>query len=141
MAVLTDVARTHIYQKRGRAPGGSYLLHPYEVTRGPNAGLFEVGRTLSSEKKKSAHLTIRQLAELFAHDCFEQFNIRLRMKDAAGTYPVSPPRLHPRREDIVAGSDFERLIQSFDTKLPLSSEVEAALRRLEVVLPSGGVAS
>jgi hypothetical protein len=91
-------------------------------------------RTLDKRTKLSAYLVDAQLAEMFAHDCFQLFNIRLRMKDPTGAYPSAPPGLHPTREHVLPGSDFDRVVTAIDTHAPLSDELKSILRMLDVHL-------
>lgn len=78
--------------------------------------------------KKSAHVSNNELAEIFAHGCFGQFNIRLRMRPANSVYPGSPPALHARDEDVVSGSWFAEVVARVDTRNALSPSVRDVRR-------------
>jgi hypothetical protein len=134
MAFLTDVARKHIFRDRQRTRSSEHVLHPFTNTVGANKDMYEILRSMEPGKKRSAHVSYLQLAEMFAHDCFVQFNIRLRMNDPSGGYPSSPPGMHPRQEDIVAGSDFERVIARVDSRGPLSNDLKNILATIDVKL-------
>lgn len=133
MAFLVDIARKHIFQDRQRIRSSEHVLHPFTNTVGAHKGMYEILRSIERGKKRSAHVSYLQLAEMFAHDCFVQFNIRLRMKDPSG-YPSSPPGMHPRREDIVPGSDFERATARVNSCEPLSYDLKTVLAAIGVKL-------
>jgi hypothetical protein len=138
MGFLQDVRRTHVYQNQSRTHSSTHVMHPFLNVKGPNRDRYEVLRTLGPKQKKSAHVTYAELAEMFAHGCFEQFNIRLRMKPADGVYPGSPPALHPRNEDIVPGSGFAEAVARVNTRSALSPGVADVLRQLSGgALPAG----
>jgi len=130
MGFLQDVKRIHVYQNQARTRSSTHVMHPFLNVKGPNRDRYEVLRTLGTRQKKSAHVTYQELAEMFAHGCFERFNIRLRMKPGDGVYPGSPPALHPRDEDIVPGSGFARAVAQVDTRSALSPGVCSVLRQL-----------
>lgn len=132
MGFLTDVRRIHVYQDQARTRSSTHVMHPFLNVKGPNRDRYEVLRTIGPKQKKSAHVTGAELAEMFAHGCFEQFNIRLRMKPADGVYPGSPPALHPRDEDVVPGSGFAAAVARVDTRSALSHGVRSVLRQLGV---------
>lgn len=132
MGFLKDIARAHIYKGKKPGSGKEYVLHPFENMRGEHKGLYEILRTIEPGKKRSSHVNRHQLAELFAHNIFEDFNIRLRMKSERGDYPDAAPGLHPRREDIEPGSEFDRLVNSIDTQHPITTGLLYALRTISV---------
>lgn len=132
MGFLTDVRRTHVYQNQARTQSSTHVMHPFLNVKGSNRDRYEVLRTLGPKQKKSAHVTYVELAEMFAHGCFEQFNIRLRMKPADGIYPGSPPALHPRDEDVIPGSAFADAVARIDTCSALSPGVADVLRQLGI---------
>lgn len=132
MSFLTDVKRSHVYRNQSGTQSSAHVMHPFLNVKGPNRDRYEVLRTLGPNQKKSAHVTCAELAEMFAHGCFEQFNIRLRMKPADGVYPGSPPALHPTDEDIVPGSVFAGAVARIDTRSALSPGVAGVLRQLGV---------
>lgn len=132
MGFLKDVAYPHVYQNRARTRSSAHILHPFTNSIGEHKGKYEILRTLDKRGKLSAHVVDAQQAEMFAHDCFEVFNIRLRMKDPSGSYPSSPPGLHPSREHVAPNSDFGRVVAAIDARAPLSSELKEVLRKLDV---------
>jgi hypothetical protein len=134
MSFLLDVQRTHVFRDRGRTQASTHVLHPFLNVKGPHRDRYEVLRTLSAKKKQSAHVSYAELVEMFAHGCFEQFNIRIRMKPRDSIYPTSPPGLHPRHEDIVPGSDFARALAQVNTRASLSPQLKDVLRQLGVDL-------
>jgi hypothetical protein len=107
-------------------------LHPFLNVKGPNRDRYEVLRTISRKEKRSAHVTYAELAEMFAHGCFKEFNIRLRMKPHDSVYPSSPPGLHPLDEDIVPGSDFAQAVSQVPSRAALSPQLKTVLRQLGV---------
>jgi hypothetical protein len=134
MSFLRDVAYAHVYQDRTRTRSSAHVLHPFTNSIGEHKGKYEILRKLDKGQKLSAHVIDAQLVEMFAHECFALFNIRLRMKDPSGTYPSSAPGLHPSQEHLVPGSDFSKAVSAFDTRAPLSSELKSILSRLGVQL-------
>jgi hypothetical protein len=132
MSFLTDVRRTHVYQNQARTQSSAHVMHPFLNVKGSNRDRYEILRTLGPKQKKSAHVTYAELAEMFAHGCFEQFNIRLRMKPADGIYPGSPPALHPRDEDVIPESGFAGAVARIDIRSALSPGVAKVLRQLGV---------
>ena len=132
MGFLHDVTRTHVYQNQARTQSSTHVMHPFLNVKGPNRDRYGVLRTLGPKQKKSAHVTYAELAEMFAHGYFEQFNIRLRMKPAGGPYPCSPPALHPRDEDVVPESGFADAVARVDARSALSPSVAGVLRQLGV---------
>lgn len=134
MGFLKDVAYVHTYQDRARTRSSEHILHPFTNSIGEHKGKYEILRTIDKKHKVSAHVVDAQLAEMFAHDCFENFNIRLRMKDPGGGYPSSPPGLHPSRKHVIPGTDFHKAISAIDTRAPLSSDLKSILSQLDVRL-------
>jgi hypothetical protein len=132
MGFLNDVRRTHVYRNQARTQSSTHVLHPFLNVKGPNRDRSEVLRTLDRKQKKSAHVTYEELVEMFAHGCFEQFNIRLRMKPADGSYPGSAPALHPHDEDVVPGSAFAAAVARVDTRSALTPGVGRVLGLLGV---------
>lgn len=134
MSFLLDIKRTHVFQDRGRTRKSTHVMHPFLNVRGPHRDRYELLRTVSPKKKQSAHVTYAEFAEMVAHGCFEQFNIRVRMKPMNSIYPTSPPALHPHAADIAPNSDFARAVSQVDTRAPLSAQVKGVLRQLGIVL-------
>lgn len=138
MGFLRDIRRTHVYQNQARTRSSTHVMHPFLNMKGPNRDHYEVLRRLAPKQKKSAHVTYAELAEMFAHGCFEEFNIRLRMKPGDGVYPGSPPALHPSDDDIVPGSVFAAAVIQVDTRAALSPGVCGVLRQLGVAAGPAG---
>ena len=132
MSFLKDVAYPHVYQDRARTRSLVHILLLFNNSRGENQGKYEVLRTLNTRQKRSPHVVEAQLAEMFAHECFEVLNIRLRMKDTSGSYPSSPPGLHPSRDHVIPDSDFSRVVAAVNARASLSSELKEVLRKLDV---------
>lgn len=109
-------------------------MHPFTNQRGEHRDRYEILRTGESKKKRSAHVSYHQLVEMYAHGCFDQFNIRLRMKPSGSAYPSDAPALHPHSDDIVPGSDFARDLAKVDIRAPLSAGVKEVLCQLAVRL-------
>lgn len=134
MGFLFDVKRTHVFWNRGRTRTSTHVMHPFTNTVGSHRDLYEVLRSLSTKKKQSAHVSYPELVELYAHGCFAEFNIRLRMKAYGSVYPTSPPALHPHENDILHESDFARAVGLIDTRAAMSTSVKKVLRQLGVSL-------
>lgn len=127
MGYLTDIAHLHVYRGRKGSEPSEHLLHPFTNSVGANKDKYEILRKMETGKKRSGHVTYAQLAEMFAHDCFAQFHIRLRMKDPSGTYPTSAPGMSPRHEDVRDGSEFAAAISRIDTTAAFSPKLKAEL--------------
>lgn len=136
MGFLFDVKRTHVFKSRSGTDSSAHVMHPFLNVKGPNRDRYELIRTLSAKEKRSAHVTYSELAGLFAHGCFKEFNIRLRMKPHDSVYPTSPPGLHPRDEDVVPGSSFARSVSQVDIRAALSPQLKHVLGQLGVELGS-----
>lgn len=81
---MKDVASPYVYQNRARTRSSARILHPFTNSIGEHKGIYEIFRTLYKQGKLSPHAVDAQMDEMFAHDCFDVFNIRLRMKDPNG---------------------------------------------------------
>jgi len=134
MSFLLDIRRTHVYKKRGSTENSRHFMHLFLNVPGDNRDRYEVLCTNSRGQKRSALVTYPELAEMFAHGCFTEFNIRLRMKPHDGVYPSDPPGLRPRDEDIVPSSPFAQAVSQVATRAALSAAVKDVLRQLGVEL-------
>ena len=134
MGILFDVKRSHVFWNRERTQTSTHVMHPFTNERGHHRDRYEVLRSLSPKKKQSAHVSYPELVEMYAHGCFAEFNIRLRMKAYGSVYPTSAPALHPQVDDIVPESDFAHAVARIDTRAALSPAVKEVLRQLDVAL-------
>lgn len=135
--VLTDIAIAHEYRGKKSSKMATYELHPFENQRGPHAGKFEIIRNLTihgREAKRSAHVTICELAELYAHGRMDSDGIRIRLKPLADNYPDSSIGKSLPRTNIKAGSLFEGAVAAVKTALPLSKNTLLELTKLGVYL-------
>lgn len=93
--LLTDIAIAHIKKPRKGEPDQLFTMHPFENSQGEGAGKYEILRNINGlgEKpmKRSAHVTMSELAELYAHGLLETFQIRLRLRSTDNDYPSAPP--------------------------------------------------
>jgi hypothetical protein len=136
MSFLLDVKRIHVFKNRGGTESSTHVMHSFLNVKGPNRDRYELIRTVSAKEKRSAHVTYVELVELFAHGCFKEFNIRLRMKPHDTIYPNSPPALHPQDEDVVPGSSFAESVLRVDIRTALCPQLKNVLRQLGVQLGS-----
>jgi hypothetical protein len=72
------------------------------------------------KRKRSAHLSASELAEAYAHGIIEQYEIRLRLRPANGSYPGSPPGKKVPIRCVVQGSDFDGMVRSVGVVRPIS---------------------
>jgi hypothetical protein len=124
--MLTDIAIPHTY--KGKKANQPFTMHPTPNQIGPQAGKFEILFTRKTEPKpvkRSAHVTLAELAELFARGFIEQHKIRLRLVPGAGeVYPDAPPGKYVSSAHIVGDSDFDRMVK----RAPISGVLPANLR-------------
>ena len=136
--LLTDIAIEHTKKSRKGGPDETFLMHPFENSRGNNAGMYEILRDIneSGQKKckRSVHVTAPQLAEMYARGITESFDIRLRLRPADGNYPTAPPGKKVPLSCIRSNSAFARLVQDTDQKLPVTPPLKLALERLNIHL-------
>lgn len=135
MAILTDIAIEHTYRGKKSPVPLTFTMHPFENSIGEHAGRFEVVRDIESggkKQKRSAHLTMAELAEMYALRFAEQFEIRLRLRPAGTCYPDAPPAKKVPRTCIKPGTDFDRIVQRVDTTQPISPGLRDQLRRLDL---------
>lgn len=136
MSTLTDIAIEHTYKGKKSSVPLTFILHPFENSIGAHAGRFEVVRDISADgkkRKRSAHLTKHELAEMYARQLDQQFDVRLRLRPARGNYPDSPPGKKVPRACIAPGSEFEKLVLGVDPSRPISHGLREQLRKIGVV--------
>jgi hypothetical protein len=136
--ILEDIAIQHIYKQRNSATSSAYTLHPFQVENGASAGRFEILRDINTpgqkKEKLSAHVTIAELAELYARDLLEEYGVRLRLQPKNRDYPTSPPGKKVPRGCIVTGSDFAEMVNAVDTRAAISLGLKQALMKFKVCL-------
>lgn len=136
MQLLTDIAVAHVYKGKNSTCPLAFTMHPFENSTGEHAGRFEVLHTREEGgklKKRSAHLTKAELAELFAYGLPEKFNLRLRMRPASGVYPDAPPGKRISSKCVASGSEFDRMVRKIDVHAPASSGLKEQLNRLSLL--------
>ena len=135
---LTDITIEHTKKSRKGGPDETFLMHPFENSTGPNAGKYEILRDINEpgekKRKRSAHVTAAQLAELYARGLTETFEIRLRLRPADGNYPTAPPGKKVPLNCIKTGSVFSRMVQSIDQTSPVTPGLKTTLARLNIHL-------
>ena len=114
--LLTDIAIAHTKKARkGNEADQNFIMHPFENTQGANAGKYEILRDINGlgEKpvKRSAHVTKRELAELYAHGLLETYQIRLRLRSTNNDYPTAPPGKKVPLHCITPGSEFDNMVK------------------------------
>ena len=135
--VLIDIAIAHKYKGKKSSMPATYLLHPYENQQGQHAGKFEIIRNLTingRRAKRSAHVTLYELAELYAHGRMDAEGIRMRVKPSADNYPDSSIGKSLPRANVRTGSLFEGMVAAVNTALPLSKNTLLELTKLDVAL-------
>ena len=134
--LLTDIAIKHTKKSRKGEPDATFVMHPFENSQGANAGKYEVlrdiVRTCQPKRKRSAHVSAAQLAQMYARELMPAFGIRLRLRSAANDYPTAPPGKIVPRSCIQPGSVFEALVKKVDTTQPVDNALKLALARLEI---------
>ncbi|MBP6902783.1 MAG: hypothetical protein KBC73_22010 [Burkholderiaceae bacterium] len=133
MSLLTDIAITHTYKGKKSPDPVSFTLHPFQNSTGTHIGRYEVLRDIeigSRTKKRSAHLTKAELAELYARGLHEKFSIRLRLRPQGATYPDAPPGKKVPSHCILRGSDFARLVAAVDPTSTMSGGLRNQLARI-----------
>jgi len=132
--ILTDICIHHTKKSRTGAPDESFVMHPFEVSQGPNAGKYEVLRSVEitpgKRANRSLHVTQAQLAELYATGLMDTFELRLRVKPRDGSYPTAPPVKRIPQHGIQPGSAFARMVAAHPPGGKPSGELAAALKRL-----------
>ena len=135
MNLLTDIAIDHTYKGKKAPAPITFRMHPFRNTHGDHAGLFEVLRDLkggAKAKKRSSHLTLEQLAELYARGLPEQYAIRLRLRPSNGTYPDSPPGKAVPLKCVEPDSAFARMVQAVVVSDPISTGLRVQLAILGI---------
>jgi len=132
--MLTDIAIPHTYKGKKASQPLLFTMHPAPNRTGPHAGKFEIIFTRKTEMKsvkRSAHVTLGELAELYARGLIEQHKIRLRLSPGAGeVYPDAHPGKYVSSAHIVGNSDFDRMVK----KSPASGVLPSSLRSTLVQL-------
>lgn len=136
--LMLDIAIEHTKKSRNGGPDEAFVMHPFENTQGANTGKYEVLRSINmtgqSSQKRSTHVNLHQMAELYARGLLEIYNIRLRLRPADNNYPTAPPGKRVPASCIKSGSMFDRLVKSIDTTKPVSNDLKVALKRLSINL-------
>ena len=114
--LLKDIEIAHTKKSRFGEPDQHFIMHPFENIQGEGAGKYEIIRNINGpgekSKKRSAHVTINELAELYAHGLIEKYQIRLRLRSTNNDYPSSPPGKKVPPRCIVTGSEFDRMVKN-----------------------------
>lgn len=135
--LLTDIAIEHTKKSRKGEPDQHFIMHPFENSQGEGAGKYEILRKISGvgEKpmKRSAHVTLSELAELYAHGLHETFQIRLRLRSTKNDYPTAPPGKKVPKSCIAADSEFDRMVKMISQKHPVSAGLSQQLVKLNIV--------
>ncbi len=133
---LTDIAIGHTKLAGKSGPSAFYILHPFEVTRGPNRGKYELLRDTSKpgekQKNRSAHVTMSELAELFARGWMEGMGITIRMRPSDNDYPTAPPVKKLTKASILRGSEFDLMVEKFDVSQGIGTDLFDALQRIGI---------
>lgn len=135
--LLTDIAIAHTKKARkGNEPDQDFIMHPFQNSQGEGAGKYEILRKISGPgeepQKRSAHVTLRELAELYAHGLVETYQIRLRLRSTNNDYPTAPPGKKVPARCITPGSEFDAMMKSISQKMPLSAGLVRELVRLNI---------
>lgn len=136
--LLQDIAIGHTKKARkGNESDQDFIMHPFENSIGAHAGKYEVLRNVngSGEKpvKRSAHVTMHELAELYAHGLLEMYQMRLRLRAANDNYPTAPPGKKVPAHCIVPGSEFDKMVkQIVQSKQPISAGLARELVKLNI---------
>lgn len=132
--ILTDITVHHTKKSRTGAPDESFDMHPFEVSQGPNAGKYEVLRSVEltpgKRANRSIHVTQAQLAELYASGLMDALELRLRVKPRDGSYPTAPPVKRIPQHCIQPGSAFARLVAAVPASTQTSAALSLVLERL-----------
>jgi hypothetical protein len=136
--MLTDIAIPHTYKGKKANQPLLFTMHPAPNKVGPHAGKFEILFTRKAETKsvkRSAHVTLSELAELYARGLIEQHRIRLRLTPGAGeVYPDAHPGKYVSPAHIVGSSDFDRMVKRVPTSGVLPANLKSVLLQLGVPL-------
>ena len=111
-------------------------MHPFENSQGQGAGKYEILRNINGpgEKpvKRSAHVTLIELAELYAHGLLDAYQIRLRLRSANNDYPTAPLGKKVPTRCITEGSEFDQMVRSISPKQPFSAGLMRELVQLNI---------
>jgi hypothetical protein len=122
-----DLRIEHTYRKRNSTHEESMWMNPYRNQKTPHAGLYDIARTAkngSANRKYSSHVTLEELAELYARGLVDSEKLRLRLTPSDGTtYPIKPPRKYLPSGCLVAGSRLDNLIQRSTKSGPFSPDM------------------
>jgi hypothetical protein len=136
--LLTDIAVEHTLVSKKNGVRQSFLLHPFTNTQRDTLGKFEIVRDIREpgfkDVKRSAFVTLQQLAELYAKGVLEEFGFSVRMCPGQGTYPTANPVKKILPASIRPGSPFEQAVQKVDVSIPATRELRTALLRTHVKL-------
>lgn len=134
--LLTDIAIVHTKKSRKGEPDQHFIMHPFENSQREGAGKYEILRNITGpgEKpiKRSAHVTLSELAELYAHSLLETFQIRLRLRSTNNDYPTAPPGKKVPARYITPGSEFDRMVKSISPKQTFSAGLSRQLAKLNI---------
>jgi hypothetical protein len=135
--LLTDIAVEHTLVSKKNGVRQSFLLHPFTNTQRDTLGKFEIVRDIREpgfkEVKRSAFVTLQQLAELYAKGVLE-YGFSVRMCPGQGTYPTANPVKKILPTSIRPGSPFEQAVKKVDVSIPATRELRTALLRTHVKL-------
>jgi hypothetical protein len=128
---MTDGLRiSHVYQGRNATSPVEIEMQPQPNTAGKHRGLYEVlyRHPDQGRGKRSFHVTLQELVELYARGLVVMHGLRLRVRPADGrAYPAAPPGKVLTERHIVAGSRFEAEVRAFDRSGPVSADLARKL--------------
>jgi hypothetical protein len=111
-------------------------MSPFRNQKDPFAGRFEILYTKDlgdgRKDKRSGHVSLEELAEIFARGLLREHGIRIRIRPIDGDYPDSPPGKKIPSRCIEPGSTFDRMVRSVDTRTPMSAELRAEIAAMGV---------
>lgn len=134
--MLTDAKIHHEYKGKKAVTQREFWMSPFRNQQGEFADRFEIiyTKTLVGKRKikRSGHVTLRELAELFAHELLRDHGIRLRVRPIKGEYPDGHPGKKIPSSCIETGSSFDRMVRAIDTRAPITAGLRAELESLGV---------
>jgi hypothetical protein len=132
--LLMDIIIGHTKRDGKSGPPEFFFMHPFEVSRGPNKGKYELLRDTANageqQRNRSTHVTKTELAELYARGWMEGLGISLRLRPSENNYPTAPPVKKVSKNCIVPGSEFHHMVQRVDVSHPMSSDLCGALQMI-----------
>jgi len=135
--MLIDIQIIHEYKGK-TGPHRTYVMSPFRNQRGDFAGQFEILHTKQlpggRKAKRSGHVNIDELAELFGRGLLGEHRIRLRVRPVDAEYPDSPPGKQIPASCIRPGSMFDHLVRGVDTLRPISASLRAELEAMGVAV-------